>query len=229
MSPQRPSPATLSLAGLEAPDAVAEQDRMLRALQDALRRAIAAGPEAANQVEFWADLDRAYQAYDRWIAHVSARNPISCARGCTACCHDNPHGVAGVEILRIQRALSSSGLEAELREDITEAAAAFAALSAEHGPEAALQRQRSQGRPCPLLGADGDCRAYPQRPVACRMFHALSPAAWCHPAHPEHARRQNPNLLPPLVCRQILGAISRCLGLPASGNLWEGLAARPAG
>lgn len=216
---------TVALAGLDGEEAQALVRATLVALQDALRKAMASGPAAAEDASFWADLDRAYAAYDGWIALVARQNPLSCARGCTACCHDNPHGVAGVELARLRRRLRQDGLDQTLAPAFTEAARAFAALASEAGGAEAMRHQRARRRPCPLLGPGGDCRAYAQRPVACRMFHALTPASWCDPAHPDFARRQNPNLLPPLVCRQILGAISRCLGLPAQATLWEGMAA----
>lgn len=219
-----PAPPTLTLPGLATPEAKAHLDAMLRALQAALRRAMALGPDAALDAAFHADLDEAYAAYDAWLEGVAAHNAFSCARGCTACCHDNPHGVAGVEILRLRRRLRADGRWEGLRGPLREAGAAYAADAARLGDRQAMEGQRARGRPCPLLDARGSCVAYAERPVVCRMFHALTPAGWCEPDSPHFARRENPHLLPPAVCLQILGAISRCLGLPASVTLWEGLA-----
>ncbi len=214
----------ISLPGLDSPEAQAQIERMLRPLQSALRRAMSAGPAAAEDDGFWAEIASAYAAYDAWIALLAARSPFTCARGCSACCHDNPHGVAGVESLRLRRRLRYDGRLDALEPAIQDAARAWAAAVRAEGGELAMRHQRALHRPCPLLGPDGACTVYADRPVACRMFHALTPAAWCEPTHPDFERRQNPNLLPPLVCRQLLGAISRCLGLPASTTLWEGLA-----
>ena len=214
----------LDLAAAGSPAATAALDQMLRALQDALRLAMAQRERAVEEAAFWEQLDRAFAAYDRFLAVVTTAHPMSCRMGCTACCHDNPQGVAGVEILRLKKRMNAGGLADGLRERIATASAGFQARQDLHG-EAAASIQRARGEPCPLLGADGLCVAYAQRPVACRMFHATTPAAWCTPTDLHFADRVNPNLVPPLVCRQLLGAISRCLGLPASTDLWSGLAA----
>lgn len=211
----------LSAAG--SPEARAALERMLVALQAALRRAMAGGPAAAGDAEMWADLDRAYAAYDAYLALVTAAHPTSCARGCDACCRDNPRGVAGVELLRVARALRAEGRAEGLRGAFAAAAAAYGPAREAHGEAGAGLRQRALQRPCPMLDPAGGCSVYLARPVACRMFYALTPAAWCAPEHPRFAERQNPNLVPPLVCRQLLGAISHCLGLPGSTNLWEGM------
>lgn len=216
-------PETLSLDGLATPEAAARNDAMLRALQRALRKAMAAGPAAAEDREFWAAMEEFYGEYDRWIAGVGAVNAFTCGRGCSACCHDNPHGVAGVELLRLWWRLRSEGRLASIRPAVQSASSAFRASVLEHGERGAMEGQRALHRPCPLLGVEGECTVYADRPVACRMFHAVTPATWCDPTHAEFQSRVNPHLLPPLVCRQILGAISRCLGLPASTTLWEGL------
>lgn len=214
----------MELAAAGSTAARAALDQMLVALQAALRRAMAHGPATADEPDFWADLDRAYAAYDAYLAHVIAAHPARCQRGCDACCHDNPRGVAGVEQLRLARAIEAAGRIEEVRPRVAAAAAAYAAARQEHGDLEAAEGQRARHRPCPLLGADGACTVYPSRPVACRMFFAFTPPEWCVPTHPRFLERQNPNLVPPLVCRQILGAISQCLGRPSSTNLWEGLA-----
>lgn len=214
----------MELCGTGTPEGQRRLDELLRALQGALRLAMEAGPAASEDPAFHAQLERAYQAYDGWIAEVEAANAFTCGRGCAACCHDNPHGVAGVEILRLRRALAAQGRLERVTAEAVEAAAAFQEQVGARGGRSAMEGQRALHRPCPLLDASGACSAYPARPLACRMFHALTPPAWCDPAHPDFERRQNPHLLPPRVCLQLLGAISRCLGLPASTTLWEGLA-----
>ena len=211
---------TLDLAGAASHEASVALDGMLKALQAALRKAMASGAATAEDAAFWQDIDRAYASYDAWIAVIAAQNPFSCAKGCTACCHDNPHGLAGVELLRMRRAIA--GWEAELQPRMDLAVARYRALVASLGPEMAEAATRSLRQPCPLLSEAGLCTAYTARPMACRMFHALTPAAWCDPSDPRFAERVNPNLVPPLVLRQLLGAISRCLGQPG-GTLWEGL------
>ena len=212
--------AGLELAGLSSPEAQAALGAMLKALQSALRRALSAGPAAVEDPALWAEVEAAYAAYDAWIAVVAAANPVTCRAGCTACCHDNPHGVAGIELARLRRALA--GREAELQPRVERAVAAYRALVAERGEMAAEAATRALRQPCPLLGAHGLCTAYNARPMACRMFYALTPPEMCDPGHPAFDQRVNPNLVPPLVIRQLLGALSRVLELPG-GTLWEGL------
>jgi len=221
MDPGRP---TLTLPGLATPEATARLEVMLRALQAALRRAMELGPDAARDAAFHDHLDAAYVAYDAWIRGVAAHNDFTCGRGCSACCHDNPHGIAGVEILRLRRRLQRDGRWEALGDRMRAAGVAYAEQAARLGDAEAMVRQRALGRPCPLLDEGGACSVYADRPVACRMFHALTPADWCDPRSPRFAERENPHLLPPAVCLQILGAISRCLDLPPSVTLWEGLA-----
>lgn len=214
------SVSAVDLAGAGSPEASAALHGMLTALQAALRKAMARGAASAEDPAFWADLDGAYEAYDAWIAVIAAQNRFSCAMGCAACCHDNPHGVAGVELLRVRRAIA--GRRAELQPRVDLARSRYQALVASLGAQSAEAATRALGQPCPLLSDRGLCTAYAARPMACRMFHALTPAAWCDPSDPRFAERVNPNLVPPLVLRQLLGAISRCLGEPG-GTLWEGL------
>lgn len=214
---------TLELEAVGSPEARAALEQMLRALQGALRLAMAKQEQAAEEAAFWTAMDEALAAYDHYLGLVAAAHPMACRLGCTACCHDNPQGVAGVEILRIQRRLARDGLVPALENRITAAADAFHSRVESLGAKTAAESQRARGEPCPLLGSDGACAVYPERPVACRMFHANTPAAWCSPGHPRFGDRVNPNLVPPAVCLQILGAISRCLGLPASTDLWGGL------
>ena len=216
---------TLAWASASSPEATAAQNDMLRALQAALRRAMAGDPTA--DPAFWADLDAAYAAYDRYVAAALQGHPVSCAFACTACCHDNPHGVAGVEILRLSRHLAQTGLAERILPAAAEAAQDFAATRASAGAGDLMRAQRARRRSCPLLSAEGACQAYAARPIACRMFHALTPAAWCDPAHARFSERINPNLVPQRTLLQLLGAISRFLDQPAETTLWEGLASQP--
>ena len=214
---------TLNLPGTATPAAHAALEAMLAALQGALRIAMARGPAAAEEEDFWASVEIAYSAYDRWLALVVSAHPMRCRAGCSACCRDNPRGVAGVEALRLARALRADGAIKRVAAEVHEAATTYEQACEALGRQEAGEAQRAQGRPCPLLGAGGFCTAYQARPVACRMFYATTPPEWCSPEDPNFGVRVNPNLVPPAVCRQILGAISHCLGLPAATNLWEGL------
>lgn len=199
--------AQIDLSASASPPALAALDRMLKALQAALRLP----PQWDAGLE--KKLDEAFAAYDQYIAIVVDQHPMSCRSGCTACCHDNPRGVSGLELKRLAQWIDQQPERSALH-------ARFEALAAAKTDAATWRRQQI---PCPLL-ADGKCRAYALRPVACRAFHALTPAAWCHPQDPNYAQRQNPHLDPPQVLLLALKVLSERLGLPAPQDLHQGLA-----
>jgi Fe-S-cluster containining protein len=198
---------TVTLDAAGSPEANRILDGMLRALQDALRRP-----------PVWDDgmracVDQAFAAYDAWIAHVVVAHPMSCASGCTACCHDNPRGVSGVELRRLIEAIEASPGAGTVMWR-------FRSLAAQKADPETWRRRRV---PCPLL-VDGRCSQYAARPVACRAFHALTPAAWCDPADPHYPERINPHLDPPAVLIQALRVLSERLGLANAADLHGGIA-----
>ncbi len=203
-----PAPPTITLDAAASPEANALLTTMLRALQGALR----AAPDADDLLE--EALAEGLVAYDAFLAHVVAAHPMSCRVGCTACCHDNPRGVTGVEIERLVRAVDALPDGAAVR-------AHFARLAAGRSDAEAWRRRRE---PCPLLDTEGRCRAYAVRPLACRAFVAVTPAAWCDPASPSYADRVNPHLDPPRVILQILQALSARRGLAVAIDLHTGMA-----
>lgn len=212
----------VELAAAGSPEANALLTAMLRALQDALRRSLVAPPgppDAAIAAALEADLARALAAYDAFTAHVVAAHPMSCRTGCTACCHDNPRGVSGIELWRLGRAIDALPDGDAVRARFAE----LASLAAKEGADPDAWRRRRV--PCPLLDTDGTCRAYAARPLACRAFWALTPASSCDPGDPGYASRVNPHLDPPAVLLQLLQAISQRMGLPASADLHGGIAA----
>jgi Fe-S-cluster containining protein len=202
-----PAPPSIALDAAASAEANAHLTRMLHALQDALR-APADDVEALER-----GLHRAFDAYDAFVAHVVAAHPMRCAAGCTACCHDNPRGVTGVELERLAAVIDGWA-------DAAAIYAAFAELARQREHPDAWRRAR---RPCPLL-RDGRCRAYAERPLACRAFFALTPPEWCDPAHASYSERVNPHLDPPRILLQILQALSARRGLPTSIDLHTGLA-----
>lgn len=201
-------PPTITLDAAASPEANALLTTMLRALQSALR----APPE--DEAALAAGLSAGLAAYDAYLAHVVGAHPMSCAIGCTACCHDNPRGVTGVELERLGRAVDAMPDGARIR-------AAFADLAARRTDAETWRRRRE---PCPLLDSAGRCRAYDARPLACRAFVAVTPAAWCEPASPSYADRVNPHLDPPRVVLQILQALSARRGLSVATDLHTGMA-----
>ena len=120
---------------------------------------------------------------DRWFAEARARNPgvVPCGAGCSACCH-GPFdiSVADAELLvHAVRALP----DAECR-DVQARATALLARIAAHLPgwrpphaiadvgDAAFDAMGNAlaAEPCPLLGPDGACRIYADRPFVCRLI-----------------------------------------------------------
>lgn len=204
----------MNLEATASPEAIALLNQGLLALQRALKEALAAKSETAALQQA---LDEAFSAYDAYLAYVVGQHPMSCRLSCTACCHDNPQGVTGIEALRLQNQLKRLPLaqQAAIR------AQATAALQAgSQNPHT----WRARKVPCPLLH-DNQCTQYSVRPIACRAFYAHSPAEWCDPGHPRYASRVNPHLDPPRVYLQILSAISDVLGLGPARDLHTVLAA----
>lgn len=203
-------PPTLTLDAAASPEANVLLTTMLHALQGALRA------PAADDTALETGLEQGLAAYDRYLAHVLAAHPMACRVGCTACCHDNPRGVTGVEIERLVRAVDALPDGPAIR-------ARFATLAALRTDPAAW---RARHAPCPLLDAEGRCRAYALRPLACRAFVAATPAEWCAPTHPSYPERVNPHLDPPRIILQILQALSARRGLSVVTDLHTGMAAR---
>lgn len=205
---------TIDLEASASPEALDALNGMLRSLQGALREVLGHPVGRSGWTEtVQRHLDEAFDAYDRYRMVVETAHPVSCRKGCTACCHDNPRGVTGVELLRLTEAVDRLKDGPEIRHH-------FRRL-AEQRTDAASWRSR--GEPCPLL-KDGQCRTYALRPIACRAFVALTPAEWCSPQDPHYPDRLNPHLDPPRVILQLLAAISERLGLPAPTDLHRGMA-----
>lgn len=123
--------------------------------------------------------------------------PVSCAKGCAACCKAQPVPVTPPEAMAIaslvaaqpaprrrelrarfadrERRLAEAGLrDIFLRETpVADAAAARAAALAYH----------RLGLACPFL-EDDSCSIHAQRPLACRLYLVSSPASMC--ADPLH-------------------------------------------
>ncbi|MDP2315428.1 MAG: YkgJ family cysteine cluster protein [Pseudomonadota bacterium] len=202
------TPPTITLDAAGSPEANALLTTMLQALQRALR----ADPGDVSVLE--RALSEALVAYDAYLDLVVTAHPMSCRAGCTACCHDNPRGVTGVELERLQRAVGALPDAAAVR-------AHFARLAAARTDADTWRRRRET---CPLLDAEGRCRAYAFRPLACRAFVAVTPADWCDPGSPSYAARVNPHLDPPRVILQILQALSARRGLVVATDLHTGMA-----
>jgi Fe-S-cluster containining protein len=180
---------------------------------------------------FFSEYAAALDAYDRYIAHIIAAEPlaVTCKAGCDACCrHELARGVTPVEILAIYRLVRPWDDIGAVYEAAGESAVAFQRLLKEQieadprplAPsddprvlEAHLRYNQLQ-RPCAFLDqGNGVCRIYPVRPLVCRWFYNLSPAEWCAPPHPHHLHRNAVGIDPYREVNRLMSAISRRLGV----------------
>ena len=216
---------TMDVPAKRSPLAVAALDEGLAALQDVLRLP---GLESAVETgsippELYAGIDRWWRAYARYLAIVSSSVNARCTAGCAACCHQNPRGLSGLEALLVLRAARSHEDWPALREAFQEQAKAWRGRVAESGDAvAAMALTKREAVRCPLLDESDRCRVYEDRPVACRMFYALTEPEWCDVNHPQNAQAVNPHFEPAPVLRQILSAVSQRLGLDSvPSDLWS--------
>lgn len=149
-------------------------------------------------------------------ASAQAGQPLSCARGCDACCH-HPVPLSALEALALVEALGA--LPAAARAAFEARRAQTEARLAETGVDrlvgASLRGERvpvgqawfEHRIACPAL-EDRACGLYAERPLVCREFSVTTPAAWC--ADP---RQGTPRLLP--LPARLSGALARL-----SAQLW---------
>lgn len=112
----------------------------------------------------------AQRALKRLGEAAPQRAAWACGAGCSWCCH-NAVSVSAPEAFRLARALAA--LPAERRGPVearlSERAAAVAGLP--------LAEQAQRRSPCGLLGDDGRCALYDDRPLACIALVSLDRAA----------------------------------------------------
>jgi Fe-S-cluster containining protein len=120
---------------------------------------------------------------DRWFADARATHPgvIPCRGGCTPCCH-GPFDISVADAELLVHAVRA--LPEPERAAVQARAAALMARIAERLPGweaphdiAAVGDEAFDGmgealaaEPCPLLGPDGGCRIYADRPFVCRLI-----------------------------------------------------------
>jgi hypothetical protein len=204
---------SMSVAAVGSAEATEALNRGLRALQDGLRlpgleTALASGglPQALSEA-----LLRWWTAYEGYLQIVGDSLDIRCGAGCAHCCHDNPRGLSGVELLWLEQGIHDHPQQDELRSRIAYIAKRFQSRIDEHGDESRAQREGKIARqPCPLLDENQRCSVYAHRPVE----------------HPRAGEAVNPHLKPARVLRQLLQALSHRLGLQGlPGDLARGLVA----
>lgn len=120
---------------------------------------------------------------DRWSAEVVARNPgvIPCRSGCTACCH-GPFDITPADAELLREGLRKLGAldRADVRKRGAELLSRMRAL-APHWQSPwdvnALTEEEFDGichalaaEPCPMLGPEGACLVYADRPLVCRLI-----------------------------------------------------------
>ncbi|MCB9763711.1 MAG: YkgJ family cysteine cluster protein [Alphaproteobacteria bacterium] len=220
----------LSLPAEDGLEAFAARSAALAALSEAVDAPIPAGwnPDDPLPAGIAGALERFFAAYDDYLAVVLRSQPTRCVAGCHHCCADNPRGSTGVELAWVARAAAVLPDAAAVADRARAAAARWTERLARLGSDDAAVAETKAARDlCPLLGADGRCRVYAARPVACRMFFALTAPDWCQQTHPRHPEARNPHFTPPWPAREMLMAVSARLGLgEAAGDLRTGLVER---
>ncbi|HEX5633170.1 MAG TPA: YkgJ family cysteine cluster protein [Gemmatimonadales bacterium] len=119
---------------------------------------------------------------DEWfIAARASRPEVPCSAGCTACCH-GPFDISVADVELVVDAVRR--LPRDVRGEVLRRARAQAERLAADEPGwrepwhvADLGEARfdalcdaHDSEPCPLLGDDGRCRIYADRPLVCRML-----------------------------------------------------------
>lgn len=111
---------------------------------------------------------------------TAAQGPVSCGKGCGACCREViPLSPPEALLLSQTHARLEWTRRAEAGERSSRISAALAAAGL--GQASLLDRAPEAfalGLPCPYL-EDEACGIHPDRPLVCREHLALSPAAWC--------------------------------------------------
>ncbi|MFM6927786.1 MAG: YkgJ family cysteine cluster protein [Bdellovibrio sp.] len=99
-----------------------------------------------------------------------ANIPVSCHKGCSACCHMEVE-VTSYEVEILAR-LVQSGHEIDRDRLVRQSSRNLQDASWKQGP-------RNPDSKCVFLNAEGSCSIYEHRPVMCRRHSVTSPAANC--------------------------------------------------
>ena len=130
-----------------------------------------------------ADYRLLLQRLDRWAAEAAGRHPgvVPCRAGCAACCH-GPFDVTVADVELIRAAVGE--LPPAERSEVMQRARSLLDRLRATAPDwrppwdiADLGDERFDTmadalarEPCPLLGDDGHCRIYENRPMVCRLI-----------------------------------------------------------
>lgn len=98
---------------------------------------------------------------------------VTCDKGCNHCCH-YPVFITLLEGITLYQSLHAGGRwSTKLREDLQRHSDLTRGLALEVWTLSLI--------PCPLLDAKGLCRAYDDRPFACRVTYSIGNPSDCHP------------------------------------------------
>jgi len=198
------------------------------------------GPHLDVPRSLWSELEHAFECMDAYIARLFAEAELrpSCKAQCSACCSEAA-GALPIEALRMVRALRGRADASTRFQRSVDHARAFQKILLQHsGPRPRLDvgspeyrrahlEWRRRQQPCPVLGDDGRCVAYAERPVACRVHFSLVDAFHCEPTSKLYAKVRAPRLLATEREQSFdhqLHRIGDALGLPATPNLMWGIA-----
>ncbi len=216
---------TIDVPAKRSPRAVEALNAGLVALQGVLRLpGLESALDEGNVPDaLYEGLEAWWESYSTYLSVVSESVSARCTTGCAACCHQNPRGLSGLEVLLVLRALRQREDWAEVKSALRlEAEAWHEQLSTSNTQDEVMAKTRRAAVRCPILDDSKRCRVYASRPVACRMFYAVTDPDWCDATHPNHADAVNPHFEPAQVLRQILLAISHRLGLETlPKDLWS--------
>jgi Fe-S-cluster containining protein len=126
---------------------------------------------------------RLFVQSEQWFhrAHAALLGALPCRRGCSRCCI-GPFAVTILDVAELQRGLPTlpepilRNIESRARAQIATFESAYPRLAAtpflDEWPDSEIDQLATQfaDLPCPALDADGACRIYPFRPLACRTM-----------------------------------------------------------
>jgi Fe-S-cluster containining protein len=139
---------------------------------------------------------------DRFHADYAAADPVSCTRGCSACCSQMVFDVFPVEVEDLGRHLRREGLDAGILPRLRERRDRFDRLRLENPRRPGESDDDWVERialafwveddPCVFVDDDGACSIHAHRPQSCRRFFVHGPPQLCTPptaASPERRAR----------------------------------------
>ena len=126
---------------------------------------------------------RLFVQSEQWFhrAHAALLDALPCRRGCSRCCI-GPFAITILDVAELQQGLPAlpeptlRDIQSRARAQIATFESAYPRLAAtpflDDWPDSEIDQlaARFAELPCPALDADGSCRVYPFRPLACRTM-----------------------------------------------------------